>query len=237
MKKYLAIYRACGSETESIKPFRPGWFNKLSCWNNFFAIFKEWFDIAVIWDGDKDNQLYSEIAKASLRGEISLRRINYKNNQQSLLECYKLADELSNEYKGFYFIEDDYLHKFNAAKVLIEGLARFNFVTLYDHMDRYLYPQNDTTFGQEYLSLTNSSHWRTVESTTCSVAMISPIFKIVKSLLIEYCNKGIGAPEDRSFYRFLVTNGLRLFSPIPGYSTHCVQGLLSPLVDWESLAN
>ena len=48
-------------------------------------------------------------------------------------EALKLGDE-----ELVYFVEDDYIHLPEARKVLLEGLERAHYVTLYNHPDKYV---------------------------------------------------------------------------------------------------
>jgi hypothetical protein len=43
--------------------------------------------------------------------------------------------------------------------------------------------------------------------------------------------------SDRDFFRNLIYKNIRLWSPIKAYSTHCVEGLLSPLINWKKINN
>lgn len=233
MDKIGVIYRACGSECDKPKPFRPSWFSKQKCWDSFINEFDTPdYDIHVIWDGPR-NALSETMESANVKIDY----MNYQNNQKSLLGCYVLADNLTH-CDGLYFVEDDYIHRYGAGRVFKEGLNRFKFITLYDHPDRYTAAHTDITYNQEAIFLGEKSYWRTVESTTCTVGISKPLFNMLKDDLFRFCEKGVGAPEDRAFYRHVIMNrGLRLFGAMPGYSTHCVQGLLSPLVDWDKVVS
>jgi len=44
-----------------------------------------------------------------------------------------------------------------------------------------------------------------------------------------------GALHDRDNFRSLISRGIRLWRPIPGYSTHDRVKRLSPLVDWRTV--
>jgi len=71
-----------------------------------------------------------------------------------------------------YLLEDDYLHLPNSKKVLLEGLEIADYVTLYDHPDKYILdknggnPFNYKQLQKTKLHLTKSSHWRECNSTT-----------------------------------------------------------------------
>jgi hypothetical protein len=62
-------------------------------------------------------------------------------------------------------------------------------------------------------------------------------FNQLKESLIYYCKIGVGAPEDRSFYRSILDKGFRLWSAIPSYMTHCCNVDLAPYIEWDRVSN
>ena len=87
-----------------------------------------------------------------------------------------------------YLLEDDYLHLPNSKKIILEGLEIANYVTLYDHPDKYALAQNNgNPFNYKRLQktrvyLTENSHWRECNSTTmtfsCKVQTLIDDYKI-----------------------------------------------------------
>lgn len=73
-----------------------------------------------------------------------------------------------------YFAEDDYLYRTNAHEILEEGLEYFDYVTLYDHPDKYGNKSLDhnllvpTGVLSEHTQIIKGSKtlWRTTNSTT-----------------------------------------------------------------------
>ena len=71
-----------------------------------------------------------------------------------------------------YLLEDDYLHCPGAKKIILEGLEIADYVTLYDHPDKYkLDGKGGNHFNYKHLQktrlhLTASVHWRECNSTT-----------------------------------------------------------------------
>jgi len=103
-----------------------------------------------------------------------------------------------------YLLEDDYLHLPGSKKAILEGLEIADYVTLYDHPDKYLLDRNKgNPFNYKQLQktrmyLTASTHWRETNSTTmtfsCKVKALVNDYKIWK----KYTKSAI--PQD--FYAF-----------------------------------
>jgi hypothetical protein len=75
-----------------------------------------------------------------------------------------------------YLLEDDYLHLPHSRKVILEGLLIADYVTLYDHPDKYrLFAESGNPFNYKQLQktrlyLTPTTHWREINSTTMTFA-------------------------------------------------------------------
>ena len=80
------------------------------------------------------------------------------------------------DYEAVYLLEDDYLHAEGASRILEEGLAIADYITLYDHPDKYRpasdggNPLNFKDVHPAKLRVTKSSHWVEVNSTTMTFA-------------------------------------------------------------------
>ena len=233
MNKYTIFYRGCDTEVHKPeKHGRPQYFSKI---NNFNSVYKNVYeeiinlgytcDFHVLFDG-QDNPLLSHIQSFDT---IEVHRIYSKDNNTSLTTLYNIADGLDSE--NFYFVEDDYLHRPGACKILIEGLEKFGLITLYDHPDRYT-RDDDITKGQEEIAFTESSHWRTSESTTNCWAARKDVYEQVKHRAKQWLG------WDREFFRQTYLNEkIRLWLPIPGYSSHVHEPYQSPLINWEAINN
>lgn len=84
-------------------------------------------------------------------------------NAGSLRYALELAIEKCDENDLVYFCEDDYLHLGCAPTLLEEGIKRADYVTLYDHPDKYTAYYNGGEFSK--VIKTTSSHWRYTVST------------------------------------------------------------------------
>lgn len=144
------------------------------------------------------------------------------------------------ETETVYFVEDDYLHLPNARNILIEGLERANYVSLYDHKDKYIPAHqggnpfiDDDAAEVTKVFLTTSTHWKLTNSTTMTFAVKVSTLQEDS----EIWNKYTSGTHPHDFHCFLELRerGRTLATPIPGYSTHCEPMWASPLIDWESV--
>lgn len=242
MSKLTCIYRACGSELKEKREGRPLWFDKKNCFLSFLYAFNNPnTQIIVVWDGDTDNELYRLVKSYET---IQVIEINEKNNQKSLLKCYEIAkNDVQSEFVGFF--EDDYLFCNKSGDFTINALEHgYDPLTLYNHPDRYISNHSyrigvfDMTLGHDFIGATDFGYVRTVESTTCSFFTTKKGFDCIYQDLIDFCNSGVGAPNDRGFWLHFLKKykQARLWGAIPSQSTHVV-GMLPPEVDWEKLNN
>lgn len=231
MKDIIAIYRACGNEVEpfSQRDLRPNWFNKFRCWDSFYDAFGTIADIYVLWDGDR-NALSDYIQSF----DANITPLNGRNNAKSMEVAFNLAGAMSQQYRGVYFCEDDWMHKKGAGLIFNEGLNftvfQNHFITLYDRPHGYRMPQDDVTFHNDYIFKTNSVHWRSAESCMFTFGMTTQMIQDHHSSLVEYCRISKD-PVDRQMFRDFYKKGVRLFNPIPGQAAHCITWDLP--IDWN----
>ena len=152
-----------------------------------------------------------------------------------------------------YICEDDYLHASGHCKPLImEGLQVADYVTLYDHGDKYdpsCSPSPPTPdinpyvkFGGEesIVLITGNSHWKTTSSTTMTFAAKAKTIKEDYKILKKFCDDhktATGAPDDFNMWKEIHQSGRKLISSLPGRSTHlCPNENYSPLIRWDMVA-
>ncbi|MBJ7380737.1 MAG: hypothetical protein JHC80_08295 [Polynucleobacter sp.] len=148
--------------------------SKFDCLNNLLKIFKNWEFICVADNCD-------EALLNQLKRDYSFFRFfeTKLGNPGSFWRLYQEACEIAQEDDLFYFIEDDYWHLSNAPQAIEEGLKQFDYITLYDHPDKYLdsgVPLNPYTKLNKLSESTEIFHsqnylWRTTNSTTMSFAI------------------------------------------------------------------
>jgi hypothetical protein len=139
-----------------------------------------------------------------------------------------------------YFVEDDYLHLNNSKFLIEEGLQVVDYVSLYDHLDKYIPPIqggnpliNEDGSEETTIFLTKNSHWKLANSTTfCFATKI----KTIKDDRDIFFRNTMGKNcEDFKTFTELRQKQRKIATPIPGSSTHCEIEWASPLVDWENV--
>lgn len=219
------IYRCYGGDKHGSA--RPSWFDKRLCYKSVWDMTDQdptTFSMHVIYDGERQPLLdYIEGMRVS---DSAIYRVNL-GGYGSINDQWNLADKLTGDW--IYFCEDDHLHTKDAARVMLEGAMRFELLSLYDHLDRYT-RTDDRTVGKEDVALSPSCHWRTAESTCSTWACSRVMWERIK----EFAR--VRGPNDRSFFYDLISVGIRLWTPIPARSTHCMRGYMSPMVDWDEVA-
>ncbi len=223
------IYRGCGGDMHGSA--RPSWFDKRLCYKSVWDMTindPSTFYIHVFYDGERSPLLdYIEGMRVSDSAIYHTTPKEGDDKYYSIQHAYNYADKLTGDW--IYFVEDDYLHTHDAARVMVEGASRFELLSLYDHLDRYT-RTDDRTTGKETVALTNSCHWRTAESTCHTWACSRKLWNEIKGMAKSH------GPNDRSFFYELINNNVRLWTPIPARSTHCMKGYMSPLVEWNEVA-
>jgi hypothetical protein len=127
-----------------------------------------------------------------------------------------------------YFLENDYLHVPGWVEKVMDLFSTFSglsYVSLYDHNDKYFLPMYENLVSK--VITTKTHHWRTTPS-TCGSFIISKQtldedFDILSTMVGDH-NKFLWLNQNRE--RSVIT-------PIPGLSTHCMVGLMSPTIDWK----
>ncbi len=224
------IYRCCGGDTHGSG--RPSWFDKRLCYKSVWDMTQNdpsVFSMHVIYDCGPFEETRSPLLDYIEGMRVSdgaIYKVKY-GNYDSMNDQWNLADKLTGDW--IYFCEDDYLHTSDAARVMVEGAMRFYLLSLYDHLDRYT-RTDDLTTGKETVALSTSCHWRTAESTCSTWACSRKMWSEIRDLAIKFGH------NDRSFFYALIERGIRLWTPIPARSTHCMKGYMSPMVDWDAVA-
>ena len=193
---------------------KPDYINMRSCLDNFCQHF-EVENITVIADNCESETL------AFIRSRIPEENVHVTTlgGGKSFVHALKMAVELdSAEETIIYMVEDDYLHTEGSCHVLAEGFKHGDYVSLYDHPDKYIsdYPNPYIKGGGESTKvfLTESSHWKLTNSTTMTFASKIKTLRRDFDLISSYC--GDGNPQDFTMFCDLIQNKKRrLVTPIP----------------------
>lgn len=138
-------------------------------------------------------------------------------NAGSLKHAINLAVTECSEEDLVYFCEDDYLHLKIAPKLLQEGIKRSDYVTLYDHPDKYTPQYNGGEFSK--VIKTNSSHWRYTISTCMTFGTKINTLKKDLDIWNKYIDKN--HPEDHLIFSDLAKEKKRRLAVcIPGVADH-----------------
>lgn len=220
---------------------RPEWFDKRKCFLNFLSVFGT-SNLCVIADGIGQQTMDWLL---TLVPENQIRQTDYLSGAFSFLHAAHMAAELPERTKVL-LAEDDYVWTSDAKKCIIEALDIADYATPYDAGDKYIDAGTigpTGTIGNPLIQgksevtrvyLTESSHWKETNSTTCTFAATAGT--INDDLHIYNAFSQNGFPHDFAMFRHLIIHkGRGLVSPIPSKATHCESAYLSPLIDWESV--
>ena len=154
--------------------------NKFDSLNNLTEVFKDWEFICVADNCD-------QALVTRLRNDYKFDQLleTQLGNPGSFWKLYELALEFSSDEDVIYFAEDDYLHLTEAPQAIQEGLQYFDYVTLYDHSDKYklsnvpLNPYAKANRYSESTQIVKGLHqlWRTSNSTTMTFAVTGKTLK------------------------------------------------------------
>ena len=212
---------------------------KRKCLENALSVFgREHFFIRADHCSDDTLQMLDEFG---LKPDVS-----QLGNAGSWLASARQA--LSDEFKDFalYFAEDDYLYLPDSGSIILDGLSRADYVSLYDHPDKYQEGPNPFADeqGEPCRVLPGKwCHWKTSNSTTMTFAVKQQTFKEDFAVWERHCMAGF--PND--FEAFLELQGTdswenrirankrKLITSLPAWSTHTETEWLSPIRKWTEL--
>jgi hypothetical protein len=225
----IHIYYRHASENRT-NPYRPKWFSYENCFRNLLETIKgyDFIDLTLALDGD----INLDFTK-NYQDKFTLFSTNYKSSLLSYRDLLKYIKEQHMEPNDLiYFLENDYLHVGSWVDKIIELYSTFSnldYVSLYDHNDKYFLPMYDELVSK--IITTETHHWRTTPSTCGSFIINRKIFEE------DYDIWSINVGDHNTFIYLNENRNRFVFTPIPGLSTHCMEGLMSPTIDWEQINN
>ena len=206
---------------------RPNWFDFEKCFVNLLSTIKDKnVDLHVVMDGDASNNFIDKYKE-----HYTLHSIKAGSDQSSFWQTWNIVKN-SNipDTDLIYFLENDYLHVDNWVGIvtnLFQTYQGLHYVSLYDHNDKYFLPMYEDLTSKIFT--TSKHHWRTTPSTCGSFIISKNIFEEDfddHTTIVGDHNKFLHLAQIKN--RFVIT-------PIPGLSTHCMEGLLSPTINWQKI--
>jgi len=227
---FYSHYNITGTDHKT----RPHWFNYEKCFVNLLNTIEDRknIELHVVMDGViEDNWI------GKYKDKYIVHEILTGNGNDAAIKSIEIISKLDNiEDKDLiYILENDYLHINNWDEIVLDVFQTFeglSYVSLYDHNDKYFLPMYDDLVSKIFT--TTKYHWRTTPSTCGS-------FITTKKILMEDYNEqtGVTVPSgDHHKWLWLNENkGRSVLTPIPGLSTHCMEFLMSPTIDWKKINN
>jgi hypothetical protein len=206
------IYRICDHRNGGTKIPQ---INKRQCFLNFVEVFGT-NNLSIIADNCRQDTI-DFLSRFTRSIECTS-----LGNAASFVYALDMAVRLDDD-QPLYLVEDDYIHTPRGPRYIAEGLERADYVSLYDHADKYLAnsPNPLVSGGGENTKviLTPSTHWKYTNSTTMTFATHAKTLKADQQVFRHYCSDK--TPLDYFLFRKLAERGRTLITPIPGRSTHC----------------
>ena len=213
--------------------FRPEWFSLENCFKNLIGILDDQSELTVLFDGDPSDHFVSKY-------DVKIVKIEGGCDSKSFTKVldYVTKDVDIPDDDIVYLLEDDYLHRPGSLDALREIFSTFQngveYVSLYDHANKYMLQYQTPGFIPQ-LTHTKNTHWRTTPSTTNTYAMKFSTLKRDLDIHYKYCTMG-PVTQDHLKFLELWQMGKSLLTPIPGYSTHVENALMSPTIDWFKIS-
>jgi hypothetical protein len=228
MKRDIHIfYRHYNVETS--ESYRPSGFSYQECFRSIMKSMASYEEkrlrdgiqvkLTIVYDSSKgsDNWIFN------VKGNCNVIDIKGGSDWESFRQTIEIVDKQDiGENDLIYLLENDYLHKMNWIEKVLElfnTYSNLNYVSLYDHPDKYNHPMYDDLVSK--ILATKTHHWRTTPSTCGSFIVEKKFFDMDKDILKTM-------EGDHNKFLWLTQNRKRfVLTPIPSLSTHCMQGLVS----------
>lgn len=230
----IVIYRISDAGYNKVKP---DYINNENCLKNFVYIFGN-RDIQIIADNCSEDTL-KMITKYCHPDRITKVSVGHGAGTFNLAldEALKLDNN-----EVVYFVENDYLHKLESDKVLLEGIELgSDYVSLYLHPDKFISPYKggnpEVDEDGGYVTKIykgNTCLYSIFNSTTMTFAAKVSTLKQDEHILREFTQGTY--PRDFEMFLELRNKGRILLCPLEAYSTHGETQWLSPFVDWEQIS-
>jgi len=232
--------RHCSVSSNSANKSRPDWFSKEGAFQNLLKTKDDNTHVYVMLDTastDNANEHFSY--KYCDAYDVEIVPLKGGTDAHSFINMVEYVCNLDNisDDAIIYLLEDDYIHRAGWCDVMREAFKNdiADYVTLYDHPDKYFGMQMYHNLYAK-LFVTESCHWRTTPSTTNTYAMKMKTLRVSKDDHLRFSCKVVGFTFDHAKFVFLNNVGKRLVSALPAFSTHIETAMMSPVIDWETVA-
>lgn len=218
---------------------RPPWFSYQSCFHNLLSTIRsdprgEQVRVIILFDGELEDfmQDFSATYHANPSLQLGVQLVKGGSNGASFLIALDLLHKSTiPDTDIIYFLENDYLHQHgwvSKTLELFDSQHQVDIVSLYDHRDKYEFEMYSDLRSR--ICITATHHWRTVPS-TCGTFLITK-----GEMMRDYDIWTSNLTDYILFPKLQEERGRVLLTPIPGLATHCMAGYLSPIIDWQTLA-
>lgn len=229
-KPIQVFNRHCFFSDVSRAKGRPSYFSREIAHKNLLATMNiRLADIHYIYDEAK-----GPIGKHFLKDTPDVKIIKCGAEGTSFVELMNHIQSFNFDDKTIIYIcEDDYIHRPKWCEVLWDGfdtLGEDVYLSLFDHPDKY----RDYGDLQTVIKLGKFTHWRQTPSTTNTYAMKYKTFKEDFELQKKFSENKFISHDHLKFLSLTAEKNRKLYTSIPGFSTHAETENLSPLIDWEN---
>lgn len=252
----MKIFYRISPSKAGYKKDKPDYIDYKKCLENFFynVLIKnkdiELVLISDIKDFDVNEYTDKEIEKyqtlllnSELFYHVTLENVYFGNGAESFNYALDLVLKIEDDEEIVYFVENDYLHRPNSYKWILDGLNNMNFdiVSLYNHPDKFLPPSKggnpnvDTNGGyMTKIYQGEFGHWMLTDSTTMTFACKVKTLKQYENVFRKHTTGSY--PRDYDMFKELtINNQLTLATPIEPVATHGETKWLTKFYDWSNV--
>jgi len=236
---YRHVHSSANARSRDPNKARPAWFSLQRCFANLLSTLaadpqRARVQLTVMYDSPAellaDDALYPRLQNSPVPLKLQLvdGRSDLNSFRITVAHAYNTVQQPDDLV---YLLENDYLHApgwlSKVFEVFDSGHA-FQYVSLYDHKDKYFLAMYQDLQARLYLSANH--HWRTAPSTCGSFIFARSTLEADRDALLS------GQPDFHLFGMLVGQRRRTLLTPIPGLSTHAMEGYTSPHVDWDAIA-
>ncbi len=225
--KMIVTYRMCDIASSHPSPILQD--NKFAlnelCLKSFVLAFRD-VKPKMIFICDFCPETYTEMIDRIVPSEHEIKYTTL-GIDESARQAYREAEKTSDDI--ILFQECDYVYRPSVGGNMAKAIAHFGLFSPYDHPN--FYTAREFHSAETTMELYNNEHFRTTERNTMTFGMTREVFEKQYEILMKW------GYLDGDVWHEMRANGNPLWTPIPGYATHMVEGLLSPAIPWENIFN